>query len=72
MRLRRLFIRIFLWFWLAMALVIVGLFFSSFITERREAGPPWRGAHSALMGFYAQSITEVFERDGRDAIISYL
>ncbi|HUQ33749.1 MAG TPA: ATP-binding protein [Pyrinomonadaceae bacterium] len=72
MRLRRLFIRIFLWFWLAMALVIVGLFFSIFITERREAGPPWRGAHSALMGFYAQSIAEVFERDGRDALISYL
>jgi two-component system sensor histidine kinase CpxA len=72
MRLRRVFIRIFLWFWLAMALVIVGLFLSIFITERREQGPPWRGRSSALLGVYAQSAAEVFERDGKAALVAYL
>jgi two-component system, OmpR family, sensor histidine kinase CpxA len=72
MRLRRVFIKIFLWFWLAMALVIVGLFLSIFITERREQGPPWRARHAALLGVYAQSAIEVFERDGRAALVAYL
>jgi two-component system sensor histidine kinase CpxA len=72
MKLRRVFIKIFLWFWLAMALVIVGLFLSIFITERREQGPPWRVRHSAMLGVYAQSAVEVYERDGRAALVAYL
>lgn len=72
MRLQRVFIRIFLWFWLAMALVIAGLFLSFFITERRELNPPWRGRQSALLTVYAQSAVDVFERDGKAALLAYL
>jgi two-component system, OmpR family, sensor histidine kinase CpxA len=72
MKLQRVFIRIFLWFWLAMALVIAGLFLSFYITERREMSPPWRGRHSALLGVYAQTAAEVYERDGKAALVPYL
>jgi signal transduction histidine kinase len=72
MRLQRVFIKIFLWFWLAMALVIAGLFLSIFIVERRGPEPPWRGRHAALLSVYAQSAAEVFERDGKAALIAYL
>ena len=72
MRLQRVFIRIFLWFWLAMALVIAGMFLSFYIMERREQPPHWRGRHSALLGVYAQSAAEVFEREGKAALVAYL
>jgi two-component system sensor histidine kinase CpxA len=68
---RSLFLKIFLWFALAMVLVNVASFVTGIITERQSQ--PFRtNPMSPVFGVYAQTAVEIFERDGRAALAAYL
>ena len=68
---RSLFLRILLWFGLAMIAAAVASFFIGVIAEReaRDIAPP----HLVqALGVYAQTAAEIFERDGAGALAAYL
>ncbi|MEJ7615402.1 MAG: ATP-binding protein [Pyrinomonadaceae bacterium] len=69
-----LFLRIFLWFWLAMALVNVA-FFLSFVLTRPEpprSPPGQRPPGRSPLGIHARVAAEIFEREGAAALTAYL
>jgi two-component system, OmpR family, sensor histidine kinase CpxA len=68
---RSLFLKIFLWFGLAMVLVNVASFATGVLTER-QFHPPRRNPAAPMFGLYAQTAAEILERDGREALASYL
>src|SRR5712691_1540173 len=67
---RSLFLKIFLWFGLAMVVVNVASFVTGIVTERRSQ--PRTNPMAPMFGVYAQTAVEVFERDGKPALASYL
>src|SRR6266498_470519 len=67
---RSLFLKIFIWFWLAMILVNVALFVSVALTRPSPTGRPWRDL--TMVGNYAQKAGEVFDQGGREALDAYL
>ena len=67
---RSLFLKIFLWFGLAMVVVNVASFATGIVTERRSR--PRTNPMAPMFGVYAQTAVEVFERDGKPALASYL
>jgi two-component system sensor histidine kinase CpxA len=69
--LRSLFLKIFLWFGLAMVLVNVASFVTGVFTER-QFHPPRRNPAAPMFGLYAQTAAEILERDGRGALADYL
>jgi two-component system, OmpR family, sensor histidine kinase CpxA len=68
---RSLFLKIFLWFGLAMVLVNVASFVTGVITERRSQFLS-HGPMSTAFAVYAQTAAELFEKDGQAALASYL
>ena len=66
-----LFLKIFLWFWLAMTLVGVALVVSGEITRSRQPLPPAREVMGNAKSF-AQRSAEVLERHGLPALEDYL
>src|SRR5262249_44511295 len=66
-----LFLKIFLWFGLAMVLVNVASFITGVIAERRSQRP-FPNPLSAAVGVYAQRAGDVLERDGQPALTPYL
>ncbi len=68
---RSLFLKIFLWFGLVMVVVNVASFVTGILTERRSQFPR-QGPMAQMFAVYAQSAVEVFERDGKTALASYL
>jgi two-component system sensor histidine kinase CpxA len=68
---RSFFVKILLWFGLAMVLVIVSSFVSGVIIERHSQ-PPHENHAAPMLGIYAQTAAEIFERDGQAALSSYL
>jgi signal transduction histidine kinase len=68
---RSLFLKIFLWFGLAMVLVNVASFITGVIAERRSQRP-FPNPLTAAVGVYAQSAVDVFEKDGQPALSQYL
>ena len=68
---RSLFLKIFLWFGLVMVVVNVASFVTGILTERRSQFPR-QSPMAQMFGVYAQSAVEVFERDGKTALASYL
>jgi signal transduction histidine kinase len=69
--LRSLFLKIFLWFGLAMVLVNVASFVTGVFTER-QFHPQRRGPMASTFGVYGQTAIEIYERDGPAALSSYL
>ena len=68
---RSLFLKIFLWFGLVMVVANIASFVTGIVTERRSQfrrPSPMEQTFSV----YAQSAVEVFERDGKAALASYL
>jgi signal transduction histidine kinase len=65
---RSLFIKIFIWFWLAMALVNVAFFVTTELTRSQPSNSPFRDIVSNLYGMYAQSAVEVLETQGPVAL----
>jgi two-component system sensor histidine kinase CpxA len=68
---RSLFLRVFLWFGLAMVLVNIASFATGIFAERRFQ-PPRNHALAPMTGLLAQTAVETFERDGPSALHSYL
>src|SRR5215510_3140598 len=68
---RSLFLRVFLWFGLAMVLVNVASFATGVFAERRFQ-PPRNHPLAPMTGLLAQTAVETFERDGPSALHSYL
>src|SRR5258707_2832103 len=68
---RSLFLKIFIWFGLVMVVANVASFVTGIVIERRSQFPR-QGPMSQMFGVYAQSAVEVFERDGKTALASYL
>ena len=64
-----LFLKIFLWFWLAMTLVGGALVLSSELTRDEVPIPRWRGT---AVSFYAERSVELLQEGGRDALDDYL
>ena len=62
-----LFLKVFLWFWLAMALVIGALFLTTELTRSRQQTSLYTGMDRAMDAF-ALRAAETFEREGRDAV----
>ncbi|HEV7903997.1 MAG TPA: ATP-binding protein [Pyrinomonadaceae bacterium] len=61
-----LFLKVFLWFWLATALVIGALLLTTELTRERQQFPVYTGMDKA-MNAVARVTVETFEREGREA-----
>src|ERR1041384_2368448 len=68
---RSLFLKVFLWFWLAMALVIGAFLLVNELSRNRQRFP-----HDALTDRYtaliAQTAAGTYERDGQMGLVHYL
>jgi two-component system sensor histidine kinase CpxA len=67
---RSLFLKIFIWFWLAMILVNVALFAAVAITRPTPTGRSWRDL--TLVGPYAQKASDIYDQGGSAALATYL
>jgi two-component system sensor histidine kinase CpxA len=61
---RSLFLKVFLWFWLAMALVVGALFVTTELTRTRQQFPFYTGM-DRIMDVYAREAANTYERAGR-------
>jgi two-component system sensor histidine kinase CpxA len=68
---RSLFLKVFLWFWLAMALVIVAFILSTELTRTNEPFPR-DSVTDNYTAFIAQNAAYTFERDGQQGLADYL
>src|SRR5712691_12424512 len=68
---RSLFLKIFLWFGLAMVVVNIASFATGFLIQRRSQ-PPRTNPMAPMFGVFAQTAVEILERDGKPALASYL
>jgi signal transduction histidine kinase len=69
--LRSLFLKVFLWFWLAMVLVIAALAVASYLT-RPEMMPRPPQFVEGVMTAYSVNAVEIYEREGPQALDSFL
>lgn len=69
---RSLFLKIFLWFWAAMALVVLALIIATATTQSDPVEARWRYMTGTAVRIYAQTAAEVYERGGHDALVIYL
>jgi signal transduction histidine kinase len=70
---RRLFYKIFLWFWLGMVLVSATLIASTALTHSRSAEDErWRQRFAPILELRAQRTAELYDRDGTSAVEKYL
>ncbi|HEX8422726.1 MAG TPA: ATP-binding protein [Pyrinomonadaceae bacterium] len=63
-----LFLKVFLWFWLAMALVIGALFLTTELTRERQQYPAFTGMDKVI-GAFARLAAETYEREGREGLV---
>lgn len=66
-----LFLKVFLWFWLAMALVIGALLLTTELTREREQFPTFSGMDRAMDAF-ARHAAETFEQEGGEGVRNLL
>jgi len=68
---RFIYLKIFVWFWIAMIAVGVTLGFVVAKTEDQSLSRPWRQELAALLPLQAERIAEVFEQRGPQALRQY-
>ncbi|HEY0320325.1 MAG TPA: ATP-binding protein [Pyrinomonadaceae bacterium] len=68
---RSLFLKVFLWFWLAMVLVIAALAITSYLT-RSEPVPRPPQFIEAIVSAYSRTAVDTFEREGAAGLSSFL
>ena len=69
---RSLFSKIFLWFWLALALVGAVLVFAVAATQSEAEEARWREATGTAARIYAQTAADTYEDAGANALVIYL
>ena len=70
---RGLFLKIFLWFWLSLTLIVVVLVAGVLATRSGEnAGPPWIGLIISAVRTHGLNVAAALEQGGRPALDSYL
>jgi signal transduction histidine kinase len=69
---KSLFLKIFLWFWLAMALVAMAIVVSTATTQSEPVIAYWRVVAADALAIYAQSAVETFEREDQAGLVAYL
>jgi signal transduction histidine kinase len=69
---RSLFLKIFLWFWLAMVLVSLTLIISSLWSESRESRARDEAMDRTMTPLIADDIAEVYDRAGKQAFAAFL
>jgi len=69
---RNLYFKIFIWFWLAMALVGTAFVISTVTIQNREADARWRTLVASALTLSAQSAIDIYELEGQDALVGYL
>jgi signal transduction histidine kinase len=73
MLMRGLFLKIFLWFWLSLTLIVVALVVGVLATRSDEnAGPPWFGLINSAVRTHALNAVAAFEEGGRVTLDAYL
>jgi two-component system sensor histidine kinase CpxA len=68
---RSLFVKIFIWFWLAMVLVSATLVVSVIITQSKTADERMRSFVGTVMPLQAQRAAEVFDREGQTGLVRH-
>jgi signal transduction histidine kinase len=68
---RSLFLKIFLWFWLAMALVGLALVIVTAITQSVPVVARWRAVTGDALNIYAETASEILEREGSGGLARY-
>ncbi len=69
---RPLFLKIFLWFWLAMALMVGAFVVATQMAQSDPIAEPWQKMTGNVAMAYAYIATDVFERDGQTGLLDYL
>ena len=69
---RSLYFKIFMWFWLAMALVGTAFVISTVTLQNSEANARFRSFVASGLTLSAQSAIEVYEERGRDGLAAFL
>jgi signal transduction histidine kinase len=73
MLMRGLFLKIFLWFWLSLTLIVVVLVAGVLATRSDEnAGPPWFGLINSAVRTHALGAAAAFEQGGSTTLDAYL
>ena len=68
---RSLFLKIFLWFWLATALVASALVVTTALIQTRPVEEHWRDVSGTAVAIYGQTAADVYEREGAGALTVY-
>jgi signal transduction histidine kinase len=68
---RSLFLKVFLWFWLATALVVAVVLLSAELTRPDETFAP-RGRMDRIMRIVAQTTASTYEREGAEGLTNYI
>jgi len=69
---RSLFLKIFLWFWLAMALVSLTLFLSSVVRESHSSRERNEEIDRTMTPMVASHLAELYDKDGKDAFAALI
>ncbi|MDX2034130.1 MAG: ATP-binding protein [Blastocatellia bacterium] len=69
---RSLFLKIFLWFWLAIGLLVLAIVVTFVTTETEPVTARWRDLMGRALQFQAVTATQIYERDGERALAEYL
>src|ERR1041385_1753052 len=69
---RRLFLKIFLWYWLATAVVVLVLVASTWSAASEQGRPLWLRDIGNLLSIYGTTAASVYERDGQGALAAYI
>lgn len=67
-----LFLKIFLWFWVSIALVVGVLSFINWTTQPENLRRQWQTFTGEVVGINAQTAAQIYEREGRIGLEEYL
>lgn len=67
-----LFLKIFLWFWVSIALVVGVVSFINWTTQPENLGRQWQSFTGEVVGINAATAAQIYEREGRGGLEEYL
>lgn len=67
-----LFLKIFLWFWVSIALVVGVLSFINWTTQPENLRRQWQSFTGEVVGINARTAAQIYEREGRSGLEEYL